>query len=88
MAAWNKLKVNARLSAGQNLTILVPSQASRRVARNSPGNASKHQRHLRHDRSNPASPNADGESGLKTAHDCDTAQAAKRFLDFSAKPLV
>jgi membrane-bound lytic murein transglycosylase D len=41
MAAWNKLKVNARLSAGQNLTILVPSQASRRVARNSPGNASK-----------------------------------------------
>jgi membrane-bound lytic murein transglycosylase D len=41
MAAWNKLKVNARLSAGQNLTILVPSQASRRVARNSPGNATK-----------------------------------------------
>lgn len=41
MAAWNKLKVNARLSAGQNLTILVPSQASRRVARNNPGNATK-----------------------------------------------
>ena len=41
MAAWNKLKVNARLSAGQNLTILVPSQASRRVARNSPGKSAK-----------------------------------------------
>jgi membrane-bound lytic murein transglycosylase D len=33
MAAWNKLKANARVSAGQTLTILVPSQASRRVTR-------------------------------------------------------
>ena len=33
MAAWNKLKVNARLVTGQTLTILVPSQAARRVTR-------------------------------------------------------
>ena len=42
MAAWNKLKVNARVSAGQTLTILVPSQASRRVARTNPGKPAKH----------------------------------------------
>ena len=41
MASWNKLKPNARLRAGQNLTILVPSQASRRVARSSPGQSAK-----------------------------------------------
>jgi membrane-bound lytic murein transglycosylase D len=33
MASWNKLKANAHLAAGQTLTILVPSQAARRVAR-------------------------------------------------------
>jgi membrane-bound lytic murein transglycosylase D len=33
MAAWNKLKVNARLVTGQTLTILVPSQGARRVTR-------------------------------------------------------
>ena len=36
MAAWNQLKVNARVTAGQSLTILVPSQASRRVSRSTP----------------------------------------------------
>ncbi|WP_416545411.1 transglycosylase SLT domain-containing protein [Limnohabitans sp. DCL3] len=36
MASWNKLKVNARLSTGQTLTILVPSQGARRVTRTSP----------------------------------------------------
>jgi membrane-bound lytic murein transglycosylase D len=33
MASWNKLKVNARLTTGQTLTILVPSQGARRVTR-------------------------------------------------------
>jgi membrane-bound lytic murein transglycosylase D len=37
LATWNKLKTNTRLSAGQTLTILVPSQGSRRVTRTSPG---------------------------------------------------
>jgi membrane-bound lytic murein transglycosylase D len=36
MATWNKLKAGARLTAGQTLTILVPSQGSRRVARSTP----------------------------------------------------
>jgi membrane-bound lytic murein transglycosylase D len=36
MAAWNQLKTNARVSTGQTLTILVPSQGSRRVARSAP----------------------------------------------------
>jgi membrane-bound lytic murein transglycosylase D len=36
MAAWNKLKVNARVASGQSLTILVPSQGARRVARATP----------------------------------------------------
>jgi membrane-bound lytic murein transglycosylase D len=33
MASWNKLKANAHLTAGQTLTILVPSQGARRVTR-------------------------------------------------------
>ncbi len=41
IAAWNKLKVNARVSAGDTLTILVPSQASRRVARAPSGKSGK-----------------------------------------------
>jgi membrane-bound lytic murein transglycosylase D len=36
MAAWNQLKINARVTPGQSLTILVPSQASRRVSRSTP----------------------------------------------------
>ena len=36
MAEWNQLKSNARVVAGQSLTILVPSQASRRVTRSVP----------------------------------------------------
>lgn len=36
MATWNKLKTGAHLTAGQTLTILVPSQGSRRVARSTP----------------------------------------------------
>ena len=36
MADWNKLKANARVVAGQTLTILVPSQGSRRVTRSTP----------------------------------------------------
>nr|WP_240606618.1 transglycosylase SLT domain-containing protein [Limnohabitans parvus] len=36
MATWNKLKAGARLTAGQTLTILVPSQGSHRVARSTP----------------------------------------------------
>ena len=35
MASWNQLKMNANLTAGQSLTLLVPSQGSRRVARES-----------------------------------------------------
>ena len=38
MATWNKLKAGAHLTAGQTLTILVPSQGSRRVARSTPPN--------------------------------------------------
>ncbi|PUE10082.1 lytic transglycosylase [Limnohabitans sp. T6-20] len=38
MVTWNKLKAGARLTAGQTLTILVPSQGSRRVARSAPSN--------------------------------------------------
>ncbi len=41
MAAWNKLKVSAHLATGQTLTILVPSQGARRVAR---PNANKSER--------------------------------------------
>ncbi|WP_199227551.1 transglycosylase SLT domain-containing protein [Limnohabitans sp. T6-5] len=33
MAAWNNLKINAILSANQSLTILMPSQAPRRVTK-------------------------------------------------------
>ncbi len=40
MAAWNKLKVNAPVTAGQTLTILVPSEGSRRVARAAPNKSS------------------------------------------------
>jgi membrane-bound lytic murein transglycosylase D len=36
MADWNHLKANARVVAGQTLTILVPSQGSRRVTRSTP----------------------------------------------------
>jgi membrane-bound lytic murein transglycosylase D len=36
MLAWNSLKANARVATGQNLTILVPSQGSRRVSRSTP----------------------------------------------------
>ena len=36
MADWNQLKANARVVAGQSLTILVPSQGSRRVTRATP----------------------------------------------------
>jgi membrane-bound lytic murein transglycosylase D len=54
VAAWNKLKVNARVSPGQTLTILVPSQASRRVARASPGqSASQKQAVAPRKKSNP-----------------------------------
>ena len=41
MASWNKLKANTHLTAGQTLTILVPSQGARRVSR---PNASKSER--------------------------------------------
>ena len=40
MAAWNKIKANAPVAAGQTLTILVPSQGARRVARSTPNKAS------------------------------------------------
>jgi membrane-bound lytic murein transglycosylase D len=43
MAAWNQLKVNAPLASGQSLTILVPSQAARRVTRPNPGKTQRHQ---------------------------------------------
>ena len=33
MADWNRLKISANLSAGQTLTVLVPSQAPRRVSK-------------------------------------------------------
>jgi len=36
MAAWNKLKPGAKLVAGQPLTVLLPSQGSRRVTRAAP----------------------------------------------------
>jgi membrane-bound lytic murein transglycosylase D len=36
IADWNKLKPKARVSSGQSFTILVPSQASRRVGRAPP----------------------------------------------------
>jgi len=36
MASWNRLKINARLTTGQTLTILVPSQGARRVTRSAP----------------------------------------------------
>ena len=40
MAAWNKIKANAPVAAGQTLTILVPSEGARRVARSTPNKAS------------------------------------------------
>jgi membrane-bound lytic murein transglycosylase D len=40
MAAWNKIKANAPVAAGQTLTILVPSEGPRRVARSTPNKAS------------------------------------------------
>ena len=40
MAAWNKLKANSPVAAGQTLTILVPSEGARRVARSTPNKAS------------------------------------------------
>jgi membrane-bound lytic murein transglycosylase D len=33
VAAWNKVKPGTKLAAGQTLTILMPSQGSRRVTR-------------------------------------------------------
>ncbi len=36
MATWNKLPLQARITTGQTLTVLVPSQGSRRVDRSSP----------------------------------------------------
>lgn len=36
MADWNRLKISANLSAGQTLTVLVPSQAPRRLAKAAP----------------------------------------------------
>jgi membrane-bound lytic murein transglycosylase D len=41
MATWNKLKPGARVNAGQTFTLLVPSQASRRVERAKPNTAAK-----------------------------------------------
>jgi membrane-bound lytic murein transglycosylase D len=40
MAAWNKLKANSPVAAGQTLTILVPSEGARRVARSTTHKAS------------------------------------------------
>ena len=40
MAAWNKLKANSPVAAGQTLTILVPSEGARRVARSTTRKAS------------------------------------------------
>jgi membrane-bound lytic murein transglycosylase D len=41
MAAWNKLKANSPVAVGQTLTILVPSEGARRVARSTPNKAGK-----------------------------------------------
>jgi hypothetical protein len=41
MLAWNSLKANARVATGQSLTILVPSQGSRRVSRSTPSKPKK-----------------------------------------------
>jgi membrane-bound lytic murein transglycosylase D len=41
MATWNKLKPGARVNAGQTFTLLVPSQASRRVERAKPNTPAK-----------------------------------------------
>ena len=41
MVTWNKLKANSRLVTGQTLTLLVPSQGSRKVTQSSSKNASQ-----------------------------------------------
>lgn len=41
IADWNKLKPKARVATGQSFTILVPSQASRRVSRTPPAKSAR-----------------------------------------------